>query len=379
MKKLLTFLACAAIVSALASCEKEEKSQKLDTPVPTVKVTKTSFTISWPEVANAVAYVGNFQNEDKTVTETTATYENIAPGNYNISVTAKGDGEKYLDSEPGYASVEIEQQKLATPVLTIEKGETSAVVTWEAVENATSYKYIFNEGEELTTEETRLEFTDLLMGNSYTIEVQALTTDEAFKESSWATRSFAIMDQRWVGTWTATWPQTLTVMISDGAITSTEFSNNPVTAELEITEDTTVPGRYLISGLSAIFKPDEMLAVAIMTTGAANSIDIYNEVSCGSPSNGFTPTWLAFAEVQNTDGSKHWQPVPGNAPVCTLTLDETGGNATSSYVKEPNITIHAFDVFGFQSTNAIGFYYPEGSHEGDPITLRAGEFTLVKK
>lgn len=378
MKKLLTFLACAAIVSALASCEKEEKSQKLDTPVPTVKVTKTSFTISWPEVANAVAYVVNFQNEDKTVTETTATYENIEPGNYNISVTAKGDGEKYLDSEPGYASVEIEQQKLATPVLTIEKGETSAVVTWEAVENATSYKYIFNEGEELTTEETRLEFTDLVMGTSYTIEVQALTTDEAFKESSWATRSFAIMDQRWVGTWTATWNKTLTVLLNNGQIESNEFKDTKVTAELEITEDTETPGRYLISGLSAIFKPEEMLAVAIMTTGAANSIDIYNQVTCGSPANGFTPTWLAYGEIHDGDNI-YWQPIGGNAPVITLTLDESGNNATSAFVENPNIITHAFDVFGYQSANAIGFYYPEGSHEGDPITLRAGEFTLVKK
>lgn len=76
---------------------------------------------------------------------------------------------------------------LAKPEIIIgDQTPTSFTATWTAVENADSYTYILDDGQEKSTKETSVEFTGLESGN-YTIKVKATSADkESFSDSEWA-------------------------------------------------------------------------------------------------------------------------------------------------------------------------------------------------
>ena len=84
--------------------------------------------------------------------------------------------------EPGGAAV-----PLAKPEIIIgDQTPTSFTATWTAVENADSYTYILDDGQEQSTKETSVKFTGLESGN-YTIKVKATSADkESFSDSEWA-------------------------------------------------------------------------------------------------------------------------------------------------------------------------------------------------
>lgn len=69
--------------------------------------------------------------------------------------------------------------------------ESSALVTWEAVANATSYSYSFNGGAEQTTKETSLEFTGLSPEQTYSFKIKAVKDGSLyFDDSQYADTSF---------------------------------------------------------------------------------------------------------------------------------------------------------------------------------------------
>ena len=79
-------------------------------------------------------------------------FTGLESGNYTIKVKAtSADKESFSDSEWAEARVSLrEPDQLAAPVLSItEQDMTSFTVAWEAVENAASYKYALNDGQEL--------------------------------------------------------------------------------------------------------------------------------------------------------------------------------------------------------------------------------------
>lgn len=78
---------------------------------------------------------------------------------------------------------------LETPVANISNStETSFTVSWEAVENAAYYLYIFNSSTQGTTEENSIEFTGLTEGEKYTFIIKAVAEKESvYQDSKWST------------------------------------------------------------------------------------------------------------------------------------------------------------------------------------------------
>ena len=84
-------------------------------------------------------------------------------------------------------------EQLGTPVLAIsEQTENSFTVSWEPIENAVSYVYTFNDGEEQPTSQCTVSFSDLMPGD-YTVNVKARPLDgSGYSESEWATIAVTI-------------------------------------------------------------------------------------------------------------------------------------------------------------------------------------------
>ena len=87
--------------------------------------------------------------------------------------------------------IEPEPSVLETPVLTIENvAETSALLTWEAVEGASEYTLQLAGPEdyeqELTLEATEYELTGLQPETGYSARIMALPSGDEFESSAWS-------------------------------------------------------------------------------------------------------------------------------------------------------------------------------------------------
>ena len=90
------------------------------------------------------------------------------------------------EGNPGEGQTE-EPAILETPALSVEdQTATSFNVTWEAVENADSYTYTINDGEEQKTSGTSISCSSGLSGGKYTIKVKATSGDGRYTDSGWA-------------------------------------------------------------------------------------------------------------------------------------------------------------------------------------------------
>ena len=93
---------------------------------------------------------------------------------------------------------------LETPVANISNStETSFTVSWEAVENAAYYLYIFNSSTQGTTDENSIEFTGLTEGEKYTFIIKAVAEKESvYQDSKWSIKAVAekesvYQDSKW--------------------------------------------------------------------------------------------------------------------------------------------------------------------------------------
>lgn len=87
----------------------------------------------------------------------------------------------------------VEPVKLSSPSLVSEVlGENSFTVSWESVDNASSYLYEFN-GEQTQTAETSVTFTDLETDASYTVKVKSVAAEGTdFIDSDWSETTVAL-------------------------------------------------------------------------------------------------------------------------------------------------------------------------------------------
>lgn len=87
---------------------------------------------------------------------------------------------------------EVKPEKLSAPVLAVsEQDETHFTVSWNAVENATSYYYSVNGENETSTAELSFSVSDPVPGE-YKIKVKAVPSDEKYLESDYAEISVKI-------------------------------------------------------------------------------------------------------------------------------------------------------------------------------------------
>ena len=146
---------------------------KLATPVVTIDENGVA---KWNAVENASGYKYVIDNaEAVATTETSVTLGK----NQTIKVMAAGDGENYLDSDYSEAKTyEVVPQKLATPVVTIDE---NGVAKWNAVENASGYKYVIDNAEAVATTETSVTLT-----GGQTIKVMATGDGENFADGDYS-------------------------------------------------------------------------------------------------------------------------------------------------------------------------------------------------
>lgn len=201
-----------------------------------------------------------------------------------------------------------EPTQLATPSLTVEdQTSTSFTVTWDAVANADSYTYTLNGGAEETTAATSAEFTSLAAGD-YTVRVKAISKDENYTDSEWASTTVTIEEEQteepldptdinsWVGTWNITSDKVLRwTKGSDGYVYPSAVDGEK-TATITIEIDPMVENGVSITGLSAI--PENIFGQPVPAFGTItdgklllNNSEIVSTVNYSDGSSG-TLLWL---------------------------------------------------------------------------------------
>lgn len=197
MKKFLHLLFWVLLFTPpLTSCS--DKDDPVDEPVrlstPALSksdVTKDAFTVRWAAVEHASGYVYTLDDgQQQTVDRTEIRIENLtASTQYTVRVKATSNDALYLESE--WATIQITttsgEHVLAVPAnLTIsEVKDTSFILSWDAVDNATGYVYVVGNGAEQTTSATSVTVTGLTPDTEYLIRLKA-TAEGDWEDSDWA-------------------------------------------------------------------------------------------------------------------------------------------------------------------------------------------------
>ena len=250
LRRTAGLLVLAALgVASVSSCDDSAKKDltPLSTPQPRlVSATVSSLTFAWDKVADAVQYGYQLIGPDGssvdggTTSGTSAVIEGLRDNvtyTFQLSAFAEATGSSLGTSaiaELQCATGAI--QPLGKPVLSIETGDGTATISWEAVENADSYgySYVAEEGTAVTGETSNTSLTLNLATGSYTLTLWAQSEDEAYSDSEKATAQFDVVrndrDESWSVKGTVddgagnTWEATM-VAWSDGSYTIRDWYN----------------------------------------------------------------------------------------------------------------------------------------------------------
>ena len=157
--------------------------------------------ISWDGIAEATSYVVSYresgtENAFVSMDPTSETNCEItglkANTTYDIQIVAQNTGAYYDSATPLTGSATTDKEKLATPRYEVTSfTDTSITLTWNAVDNATSYyvKCDANDGHNnniTVNEGTTVEITGLTPNTKYELGVQAIDDNDGYWQSnSW--------------------------------------------------------------------------------------------------------------------------------------------------------------------------------------------------
>lgn len=145
--KRITFIAVILVLCvALSACALINDGDKKTLTTPSVSIDNEGI-VSWEKVENASGYA--YIIDDGETVETTNTSVKLEDGQ-SIKVKAVGD-KKYGDSGFSATISYIAKNKLSTPFVVV---DAKGTVSWEKVENASSYAYVIDDGETVETTET---------------------------------------------------------------------------------------------------------------------------------------------------------------------------------------------------------------------------------
>ncbi len=214
-RRAATVLVLAALgAAALSSCKPEKKDPTpLTTPQPSLAASSvSSLTFSWSAVQNAVQYSYELAGPDGsrvdggTTSGLSAEFTGLEDNTtYTFKLTAypEVNSEDYLSSSVGQCTGTTGAiVPLKTPVVSIEQGEGTVTISWEAIENAASYVYSINGGEETSVTETSV--TVRLDPGKYTVTVYAVSGSEAYSNSEKASAEFEVAQVERKENWTVT-------------------------------------------------------------------------------------------------------------------------------------------------------------------------------
>ena len=351
-RRAATVLVLAALgAAALSSCKPEKKDPTpLTTPQPSLAANSVnSLTFSWSAVQNAVQYSYELAGPDGsrvdggTTSGLSAEFTGLEDNTtYTFKITAypEVNSEDYLSSSTGQCTGTTGAiMPLKTPVLSVEQGEGTVTISWEAIENAASYVYSFVEdgGAAGKTTETSVSFR--LDPGKYTFTLYAVSGNEAYSDSEKASTEFEVEQVERRESWTVTgtvddgagkkWDATL-VAWNDGTYTlkdwygtagyDLEFYVNS-DATITVTNKTTTDGYDYVQASA-----DEWISI---DTNYYEGYGAYSEFS-GNSSKGevwfwswktegyFDFVWPATGGGSQEEKTKSWS--------VTGTVDDGAGN-----------------------------------------------------
>ena len=192
MKKFFNACFILWVSLILTGCVKEDTAEtKLQVPY-SLKVS-SGYVLTWSIVKGAVAYLPNINGVDcEAVTSNQLMLSDVVEGGHlSIKVKAIADGEIRQDSDWSEVLEFDMAVALAAPQLVV----TRKIVSWEAVEGASTYEYEIN-GSIVITESTTIDLSGYL-AETYTIKVRAIPADNKLNSTSiWSNEvTVAIFDR----------------------------------------------------------------------------------------------------------------------------------------------------------------------------------------
>lgn len=155
-------------------------------PVVTLErnATLDGIIVTWTDVNKAANYtVACTGQASQTVAQGVETYEfeNLDPGTYTVTVTANpANADRNTATTSDAESLDILDYQLVAPTMSFTPSTTSIIVTWSAVENASSYTYtVLDSGDNVIVDETNTEnltFTasGLTENTTYTFKIKSI-------------------------------------------------------------------------------------------------------------------------------------------------------------------------------------------------------------
>ena len=206
MKSLRNWLLGAGVGLWLAACSSSHTDEPfvataLAVPEPTVSVNHSTATVRWKTIENAQQYGWELLKEGESAPRSgscfTSSYsfEMEDGALYNFRVRALPlAGTAWAASEwSEYVTASSNMLAAPRPELVAESlTDTSADLTWTAVEEASSYRFeLYESGADKAVKsgsqsETRVSFTELTAGTGYRFRVQAVSTSADRNDSAWS-------------------------------------------------------------------------------------------------------------------------------------------------------------------------------------------------
>lgn len=291
-------------------------------------------------------------------------------------------------------------QRLAVPQLVLsDTTETSVTVSWGAIENAATYTYVFNNGEEASTAETSF-IMETPEAGEYTFRVKAVPAEgsEEYTDSQWSsTISYVFKGSvvapteglsKWFGTYTLTSTATAIMGVSDdGSSLEPGYEPTPLTREITI-----MPYEYddsvaLVLGLTELVLQDQdgnqmsgFHYARLLPSGELSIRADYDPMGKGADG------MYCIAALTFQDGSTAY--AYAAAIIDMMNLSFVGEMDYSFVLIEENgeivglpvsgtlsggdpFTVQATDIFAFDDSGAASILVA-------PTELPGGEWSLVK-
>lgn len=437
-------VACAAMF-AFAACEDGTDDQgnnngggekaTLATPVLTVTdVTSTSFVVTWEAVENAVSYMVNDGEENKTITETSFKMENLNAGKYTVKVMAiPATDSNYSNS--AWASI----SEIVTGLTAEEASDwVTYSVTLPTEADAANHKYPFNSifqtikgsgiseirygvvtdmstdiselitGGYIATEE-ELAAANSESGLVFTWSVNPETAYRAIAQVTNADGLYVYLEGKqtttaapaehpelelWVGEWTASvkevlsWEYTVVGQFDDeenkeedDKITNKSKTQDK-TFKIRIEPATEMAFNAVeIYGMTEIlFEDKEGNDVEVPTYGMIDGygyLEIYTGFEMGDIGDGYTATWLCYCEMKGGIGPvigqfvTHYLEMDQNKNVTTYTMG--GGKLQDG----SEFTAYSMDVYAVNTTEMMMAPLYDFTKEQLVFNVPAGPISMV--
>ena len=253
--------------------------------------------------------------------------------------------------------------KLSAPVLNVtEQLSDGFTVSWQAVENASGYSYVFGSEAEKSTTATSVSFTDLEPG-TYTVKVKAMSTSTDWTDSDYSTISATIEEGD-----PTTDELTFTFDITDITATSAVITCTPSVNDKTYFFDCMEKSLYdqihtsdeafsaaLLESLEAMGAEYGMTLEQVLSQLLSTGVDVWDPNGLKS-----STEHVAYAFGLNTDGTV----TTAIATKSFTTKEATGGSDTGSWLGEWDATSTGSLVW-----NISGQYLEASYDENRPMDL----------